>query len=86
MPTLIVYGEKDKKIGLNSVGDLRNLADNEIFPMEKAGHSCHYEKPDQFHALLYNFLKLTHHYIWNIRDVQLCQYTVNQLKIGGIRY
>ena len=55
---MIVYGEKDKEVSLHSVGDLRNLADNAIFPMEKAGHSCHYERPDEWHTYLYNFLKI----------------------------
>jgi len=58
---MIVYGEKDKEYGLVSVGDLRNLANREIFPIEKAGHSCHYEKPDEWHKLLYNFLLALKH-------------------------
>ena len=53
---MIVYGEKDKDLGLMSVGELRNFADNAIFPMEKAGHSCHYEHADEWHTYLYNFL------------------------------
>ncbi len=60
---MIVYGVKDTRLGLSSVGDLRNLADNEIFPMEKAGHACHHEQSDKFHALLYNFLIATREYI-----------------------
>ena len=54
---MIVYGTKDTKLGLSSVGDLRNLANNEIFPMEKAGHACVREKPEEWHTLLFNFLR-----------------------------
>ena len=53
---MIVYGTKDTKLGLYSVGDLRNFANMEIFPMEKAGHACVRERPDEWHRLLYNFL------------------------------
>ena len=53
---MIIYGEKDKRMGLESSGDLRNLANNAIFPMEKLGHSCHYEDPHAWHTYLYNYL------------------------------
>ena len=60
---MIVYGTKDKQLGLNAVGDLRNLADREIVPIEGATHACYKDKPDEWHRILYNFLlvlKTTH--------------------------
>jgi len=56
VPTMIVYGTKDKTLGLESVGNLRNMPNSEIMPMEGAGHANYEEKPDEWHRLLYNFL------------------------------
>ena len=56
MPTLIVYGSKDTQLGLESVGNLRNLLNNEIHTMENASHACYVNKPDEWHMILYNFL------------------------------
>jgi len=56
IPVMIVYGTKDKTLGLESVGNLRNMPNSEIFPMEGAGHANYEERPDQWHRLLYNFL------------------------------
>lgn len=54
---MIVYGVNDTNLGLHSVGDLRNLKNREIIPIEKAGHACHHEQPDEWNLHLYNFLK-----------------------------
>jgi abhydrolase domain-containing protein 14 len=51
-----VYGSKDAKLGLESAGNLRNLANQEIHVMEDAGHACYLNNPDEWHMLLYNFL------------------------------
>lgn len=57
IPTMIVYGTKDTTLGPTSTNDLRNLANNEIFPMEGAKHPCYLDDPDYWHKILYNFLK-----------------------------
>ncbi|ELU05157.1 hypothetical protein CAPTEDRAFT_182653 [Capitella teleta] len=57
IPTMIVYGEKDKTLGLTSVGNLRNLPKSEIFMQTQAGHACEEEKPEEFHVFFYNFLR-----------------------------
>ncbi len=54
---MLVFGVNDTRLGLGMVGDLRNLLNNEIEPIEKAGHPVMFEQPERFHALIYNFLK-----------------------------
>lgn len=56
IPVMIVYGTKDITLGLTSVGHLRNMPNNEIFPMEGAGHANYEERPQEWNRLLYNFL------------------------------
>jgi len=56
IPTMIVYGTEDKQLGLQSVGNLRNMPNSEIMPMEGAGHANYEQKPEEWHRLLYNFL------------------------------
>ena len=53
---MIVYGTEDKQLGLQSVGNLRNMPNSEIMPMEGAGHANYEQKPEEWHRLLYNFL------------------------------
>ena len=53
---MIVYGTKDDKLGLHSTGDLRNMANNEIFPIQGAKHACYMNNPEEWNKLLYNFL------------------------------
>jgi pimeloyl-ACP methyl ester carboxylesterase len=55
-PTLIIYGTEDKTIGLVANGNLRNMPNSEIYPLEKAKHPAYLDKPDEWHFLLYNFL------------------------------
>ena len=54
---MIVYGTKDTGLGLNSVGDLRNMPNSEIMPIKGAKHACYMDNPNEFHYLLYNFLQ-----------------------------
>ncbi len=54
---MLVFGVNDTRLGLSMVGDLRNLLNNEIEPIEKAGHAVMFEKPGEWHRLFYNFLK-----------------------------
>jgi len=56
IPTMIVYGTKDTHLGLQSVGNLRNMPNSEIMPMEGAGHANYEERADEWNRLLYNFL------------------------------
>lgn len=53
---MIVYGTKDVTLGLQSVGQLRNMPNSEIFPMKDAGHANYEERPAEWHRLLYNFI------------------------------
>lgn len=53
---MIVYGTKDKTLGLTSLGNLRNMPNSEIQAMEDAGHAGYQERPEEWHRLLYNFL------------------------------
>lgn len=55
-PTMIVYGTLDKDLGLVSLGNLRNMRNSEIFPIEKAKHPAYLDNPEKWHMLLYNFL------------------------------
>lgn len=54
---MIIYGTKDEHLGVFSLNNLRNMPNSFIFPMEKGGHACHEERPDEWHRLLYNFLR-----------------------------
>lgn len=53
---MLVFGVNDTRLGLTMVGDLRNLLNNEIEPIEKAGHPVIFEQTQRFHTLLFNFL------------------------------
>ena len=53
---MIVYGTKDKNLGLTSLNNLRNMANEEIFPLEAAGHPAYIEKPAEWRHLVYNFM------------------------------
>ena len=53
---MIVYGSKDKDLGITSVGNLRNMPNSEIEEMFGAGHAGYQDRPGEWHRLLYNFL------------------------------
>ena len=53
---MLVFGVNDTHLGLGMVGDLRNLLNNEIEPIEKAGHAVMFQQPEKFHSLIYNFI------------------------------
>lgn len=55
VPTLIVYGEKDESIGLESLKALKNLKNNEIVQLKEAGHAAYMDKPLEFHHHLLTF-------------------------------
>lgn len=56
IPTLIVYGTKDSR-GPQVLNDLKLLPKSEVAPITDAGHACYLDKPDQFHKVLFTFLK-----------------------------
>ncbi|XP_012934900.1 protein ABHD14B [Aplysia californica] len=56
VPTLILYGSKDPR-GPTSQNDLVGLTNHKIAVLEDADHACYLEKPDEFHKVLYNWLK-----------------------------
>lgn len=53
---MLVFGVNDTHLGLGMVGDLRNLLNNVIEPVEKAGHAVMFQQPEKFHSLMYNFI------------------------------
>lgn len=55
VPVMIVYGSKDKELGLESTGNLRNMPNREIFPILGAKHACYKDDPQLFNKYLYNF-------------------------------
>ncbi|GFN88254.1 abhydrolase domain-containing protein 14a [Plakobranchus ocellatus] len=56
LPTLIVYGTKDRR-GDTTTRDLMLLPKHEVAPIDGAGHACYLDKPDDFHKVLFYFLK-----------------------------
>lgn len=57
IPTLIVYGEKDKDLGEESRKNLGNIPTSQVQVLPNAGHPAYLDQPEMFHQLLYNFLK-----------------------------
>lgn len=61
LPTLIVYGSTDERLGFMSRDDLQSLPQSQIAEIPDAGHACYLNQPALFHNLLYSFLsKLAH--------------------------
>ena len=54
---MVVYGEKDKSLGLTSLNNLRNMKNEEHFSIADAGHPAYIDKPEEWRRLLYNFIK-----------------------------
>ena len=54
---MVAYGSKDKDLGLRSVGNLRNMANSEIFKMEGAGHAAYMDNQEEWSKLVYNFIR-----------------------------
>ena len=68
---MIVFGVNDTHLGLNAVGNLRNLANNEITVIQKAGHACMHEQPKVWNEHLYNFLHATKFKRWTGIDCDI---------------
>ncbi|KAM6169674.1 protein ABHD14A [Rhynchocyon petersi] len=55
-PTLIVYGELDRILALESLRQLRHLPNHSVVKLRDAGHACYLQKPQDFHHVLISFL------------------------------
>ncbi|XP_053381475.1 putative protein-lysine deacylase ABHD14B isoform X2 [Mercenaria mercenaria] len=57
IPTLVIYGEKDKRLGVDSKKNLENLPERTIVEVPGAGHPCYIDNPEFFHEFFIKFLK-----------------------------
>ncbi|KFU88245.1 Abhydrolase domain-containing protein 14A, partial [Chaetura pelagica] len=55
-PTLILYGERDTRLGLQALQSLRHLPRHHVAMVPDAGHACYLDKPQDFHRALLGFL------------------------------
>ncbi|XP_048346449.1 protein ABHD14A isoform X2 [Sphaerodactylus townsendi] len=55
-PTLIIYGEHDTSLGLQSLQSLQQIPKSRVVMLPGAGHACYLDKPQEFHKALLNFL------------------------------
>ncbi|XP_015273216.1 PREDICTED: alpha/beta hydrolase domain-containing protein 14A-like isoform X2 [Gekko japonicus] len=55
-PTLIIYGEHDTALGLQSLQSLQQIPKSRVVMLPGAGHACYLDKPQEFHKVLLNFL------------------------------
>ena len=56
VPTVIIYGERDKGLGLKSLINLKNLSNHLVIVVPDAGHAAYMDNPVLWHTVLYNFL------------------------------
>lgn len=57
VPTLLIYGSNDKKLGPKSQKYLKSIPNFQTIIFEGAGHAAYLDQPDRFHKVLYNFIK-----------------------------
>ncbi|KAK3870406.1 hypothetical protein Pcinc_024364 [Petrolisthes cinctipes] len=62
VPTLIIYGEKDKGLGHASRDDLSKIPTSQAVELAGAKHPAYLDQPHLFHTLLYNFIKQVHNH------------------------
>ena len=56
VPTLLIYGSKDKStLGTTSHDDLKSIPNFQAVVFPGAGHAAYIDQPDRFNTLLYNF-------------------------------
>ncbi|XP_014814958.1 PREDICTED: alpha/beta hydrolase domain-containing protein 14A-like [Calidris pugnax] len=55
-PTLILYGDRDKHLGLQALQSLQHLPRHRVAVVPDAGHACYLDKPEDFHRALLGFL------------------------------
>ncbi|XP_067855112.1 protein ABHD14B [Heptranchias perlo] len=56
-PTLIVYGDEDKPMGVASFNNLRNLSNHKVHIMKGAQHACYLNNPEEWHHTVLEFLQ-----------------------------
>jgi len=56
VPTLIVVGEKDSRIGPTAVENLEKLPNRLLFTISEAGHAAYLDQTHTWHKAVYNFL------------------------------
>ncbi|NXN25101.1 ABHEA protein, partial [Nycticryphes semicollaris] len=56
-PTLILYGDRDTRLGPQALQSLRHLPKHRVAVMPDAGHACYLDKPEDFHWALLGFLR-----------------------------
>lgn len=54
VPTMIVYGERDAGAPVDT---LHQMPNSKVFKIKNAGHACYMNDPNEWHRLLYNFLR-----------------------------
>ncbi|XP_059800467.1 protein ABHD14A isoform X1 [Hypanus sabinus] len=55
-PTLIIFGEQDTNLGVQSLKNLRHLPHHNIIKIPTAHHACYLDEPKKFHDALLDFL------------------------------
>ncbi|XP_030062317.1 protein ABHD14A [Microcaecilia unicolor] len=55
-PTLIVYGEKDTNLGMQSLENLVKIPTHTVIVLTGAKHACYLDNPTTFHKALLDFL------------------------------
>ncbi|NXP52114.1 ABHEA protein, partial [Heliornis fulica] len=55
-PTLILYGDRDTRLGSQALRSLQHLPGHQVAVLPDAGHACYLDKPDYFHRVLLGFL------------------------------
>lgn len=56
-PTLILYGDRDTRLGSQALQSLRHLPGHRVAVVPDAGHACYLDKPEDFHRALLGFLR-----------------------------
>ena len=57
LPTLIIYGEKDKGFADQYVDKMKQIPGSEVFMMKDASHPCYVDNPEEFHSTVLKFLE-----------------------------
>ena len=56
--TLIIWGDQDKIYNFNQVEILKeNITNSDLRIIDECSHNAHLEKPDEFNAIVIEFLK-----------------------------
>jgi len=55
--TLVVWGERDDAVGGRAAKRLLEIPGSESHVIKGAGHACYVDNPDEFHAVVGEFLR-----------------------------